>query len=176
MHMNFYAWSALINASISIILGSIVIWKSPRSKTHQLYLLLMVVLGLYNIAYLLWQVTGSAHNALFWSRGLMAAAIFIPVVFLHYTFLLINITTQKNSIRFGYFFSLLSLVADFTPYFVTSVSQSFFSLFGQIRECSFILFSRFGLAMLSIRQSFYSNIMVLHLKIKKQSSSTLLSA
>lgn len=117
--MNFYAVSALINFITSAVLGVFVIFKSRKSKNVSFFIFCFFV-ALWSLNYIFWQIAKTPEDALFWSRILMAFAIFIPVAYLHFVYALVEILNkQKKFLIFSYLLFSLFLVSDATPYFIS---------------------------------------------------------
>jgi K+-sensing histidine kinase KdpD len=121
--MSFWALSGLINGVTSSLLGVAVYTRKRRSKLNITFGLFCLSISVWSYSYFLWLISKDAVSALFWSRALMAGAIFIPVCYMHHIFSLLRIYRQKKKIvRYGYIFGFISLLLNFTPLFVKSVS------------------------------------------------------
>ena len=69
-------------------------------------------------------------DALFWSRSLMASAIFIPVCYLHHIYILLGIyEKRKREIILSYIFTFIALSISFSPLFVRSVEPKLWFMF-----------------------------------------------
>src|SRR3989344_2100318 len=93
-NMSFYAISALINLFASLILGLIVLLRRNKEKVHYIFALFAGSVSVWSLGYYFWQVATSADTALFWSRVLMAGAIFIPITYLHFVFALLEMNSK----------------------------------------------------------------------------------
>ncbi|MFA6106929.1 MAG: ATP-binding protein [Patescibacteria group bacterium] len=119
--MNFYAISALINFFTSLILGVFVILKSRNSKNLSFFIFCFFVAS-WSLGYYFWQIADDAISALFWCRALMAAAILIPVSYLHFVYALVDLVEKrKKFLIFSYGLFSLFLLGDLTPYFVSHI-------------------------------------------------------
>jgi len=121
--MDFYVISALSNAIVSFMLGGVVLLKNKEAFLSKIFALYCFLISVWSLFYFFWQISTTPEEALFWSRALMAGAIFIPITYLHFLFALTKrIKENKWTLKLGYsvfsFFFLLS----FTPFFVESVS------------------------------------------------------
>jgi len=117
--MNFYAISALVNFITSFTLGIFVIFKSRKSKNFSFFIFCFFV-AFWSLGYYFWQISTTAAEALFWSRALMASAIFIPVAYLQFVYALVEILERKKRfIIFSYFLFFIFFLINFTPYFVS---------------------------------------------------------
>lgn len=121
--MTFYAASALANCITTFLLGAIVFLRNPRSKLNITFFIFSLDISLWSFAYYIWQISETAAGALFWSRVLMAFAIFIPVFYLHFIYTLTgNEKRKRYFLLFSYLIFAVVLVADvFSPYFIGSV-------------------------------------------------------
>lgn len=120
--MSVYAAAALVNAITSSILGLFVLVRNKEVKVNQLFALFCFSVAFWSGCYYLWQVADEATSALFWSRLLMAGAIFIPIFYLHFVLnLLEKLKDHKLLLVSGYVFGLIFLFFDFTPFFITDV-------------------------------------------------------
>lgn len=128
--MNIFAVSGLINAVTVSILGAIVYLKNKTKEINLRYAQFCFFVAFWSLCYCLWQNAQEKSAALFWSRGLMAGAIFIPISFLHFVLLLLDLYKKKRRIIvFGYIVFGLFLLTDFTPWFVQDVSPKIFFKF-----------------------------------------------
>lgn len=117
--MNFYAISALVNFITSFTLGIFVIFKSRKSKNFSFFIFCFFV-AFWSLGYYFWQISTTAVEALFWSRALMASAIFIPVAYLQFVYALVEVLERKKRfIIFSYFLFFIFFLTNFTPYFVS---------------------------------------------------------
>ncbi len=128
--MNLFAISGLINAISVFALGGIVYFKNRKKQINILYTLFCFFVGFWSFCYFLWQISQDRNSALFWSRSLMAGAIFIPICFLHFVLLLLELyEKRKKLVKIGYFIFLLFFIFDFTPWFVNDVRPKIFFKF-----------------------------------------------
>ncbi len=125
--MNIFALTALINTIFISILGVFVYIKNKTSEINKKYALFCFSCAFWTFNYFLWLISKNAQMALFFSRGLMAGAIFIPVFFLHFVLILLDLVEQKKSIlKAGYCVFSLFFILDFTPYFIKGVKPKLF--------------------------------------------------
>ncbi len=118
----YYPISGLINAVTSIILGILVLAKDRCNIVYKTYALFCLSIAIWSGFYFAWLSTDNITLALFYSRGFMAGAIFIPIFYLHHVCSLLNqIDKQKKVIIASYMFGILSLACDFTSYYIPNV-------------------------------------------------------
>lgn len=122
--MNFYAISALVNFITSSVFGIFVLSKNKNSKNISFFIFCFFV-AFWSSAYFFWQISQTPEAALFWTRVLMAGAIFIPVAYLHFVYALVEILDRrKKFLIFSYFLFFIFLLTDFTPYFVSHIEPA----------------------------------------------------
>lgn len=123
--MNFYAVSALINLLTSFLLAIFVLYKNVRGRVNIAFALFAGSASIWSFGYFMWQISNQASTALFWSRMLMAGAIFIPVTYFHFVLAVIGLLNKKkrNFLTLSYVLFFLFLLLNFTPYFVSHVEK-----------------------------------------------------
>jgi len=120
--MSFYALTALINAITSTVLGLFVYFKNKSAKTNQAFALFCLSTTVWSYAYCFWQLSNNADSALFWSRVLMAGAIFITISYFYFVLRLLNkINKGKKILIFGFLAFSFFFLANFTSLFVEGV-------------------------------------------------------
>lgn len=123
----YYAISGLINGLTSSAVGLFVYIRNPKDIRNKTFALFCLSLSVWSYFYFLWQITPDERWALFYARGLMAGAIFIPVFCLHHILAFLNRIEEKKKILLaGYIASSLFFVSNFTPLFVKEVAPSRF--------------------------------------------------
>src|SRR3989339_1743372 len=120
--MNFYAISALINLFASVILGGIVYFKNRKAQINILFAIFTASVALWSFGYYFWQISTNSEAALFWSRTLMAGAIFIPVTYFNFVLVLTDLfQKRKKFLIFSYFIFFAFFLSNFTPLFVNRI-------------------------------------------------------
>jgi hypothetical protein len=124
--MSTFAIIELINAISVGLLGAFVYLKNKRHNINTTYALFCFFVAFWSFCYFLWAIANSRESALFWNRILMAGAIFIPISFLHFTYIFIyppeKYADHKKTIIGGYILFFIFFVLDFTPFFIKDVS------------------------------------------------------
>ncbi|MBI2167369.1 MAG: GAF domain-containing protein [Candidatus Omnitrophica bacterium] len=121
--IDYFSLSGLINGVTSTVLGFFVISRNVRNARNITYFLFSLSVSFWSYFYFLWQISKSPEEALLFLRLLMGGAIFIPTLYLHHVFTLLNLEKSKGHIlKLCYFFTFVALVISFTPYFVSNVS------------------------------------------------------
>ncbi len=118
--MGIYALIALINGLVSSILGPFVYLKNPKETTHKTFGLFCLAIAVWSYSYFLWQISTTEKMALFWSRGLMAGAVLIPIFYFHFVLALVG-KIKKKFLFFGYLIFILFFLINFTPWFIKGI-------------------------------------------------------
>jgi len=121
--MEFYALTGLINGIVGSVLGLFVYFKNRKALANKLFGLFCLAVSVWSYSYFLWQISTIAESALFWSRGLMAGAIFISIFYFHFIIsFLKRVKEHKKTLVFGYFIFTIFFFLNFTPFFVKNVT------------------------------------------------------
>lgn len=143
--MSFFALSGLINAAASTLFGVLAYFKNPQNIKNRVYAFYCFTLSLWSYFYFFWQISKTEEQALFFARGLMMGAILIPVAHYHHVLKLFDLPNTKF-LRFGYWFSAVLLISNFTPWFVSGVEPRSYFLFWPVPGPFFHLYMMgFGL-------------------------------
>lgn len=119
---NYYAISGLYNAFFAFLFSTFIYAKNRRNLTNISYGIFGFFVGVWCFSYFLWQISITEKTALFWSRGLMAGAMFITIAYYHFIVSYLNlIQKKKNSIIVGYLIFSVFFVFNFTSLFVPEV-------------------------------------------------------
>ncbi|MFC1658354.1 ATP-binding protein [Candidatus Omnitrophota bacterium] len=122
--MPIFALSGLVNAIAVGMLGLLVFFKDRKVTINRKYALFCFVVTIWSLAYFLWQISDSREDALLWLRVLMAGAMFIPVSFMDFVFILLyggKYKKHKKNINLSYLLFFIFLLLDFTPLFIKDV-------------------------------------------------------
>ena len=121
--MSVYAFSGLINGLVATICGATVYYHNHKSTKNTLYALYCVSLSVWSYFYCAWQLTSDPSLALFFCRGLMMGAIFIPVFHYHHILSLFDLGNKSRRIvlHVSYLFTGLFCLSNLTPLFISRV-------------------------------------------------------
>lgn len=119
----FFALSGLINGLSATLLGAFVVARKPKSSLHRIYGLFCFSISVWSYAYFRWLTANDPATAIFWSRALMAGAIFIPITAFHHLVQLINTKIPRIIIAGNYVCSALLLASSFSSWIVRDVSE-----------------------------------------------------
>lgn len=139
--MNYFAFSALVIAITSFILGLWVLIKNIKGRVNLTFALLTLAVIVWSGGYFFWQIAEDAASALFYSRLLMAGAVFIPPTFLHFVLEFIKqADKRRNFVIFSYLIFLIFFIFNFTSYFVVRVEPILFFPFWPIPGIAYHIF------------------------------------
>ena len=120
--MNYYAFSALFNATTSLLLGLFVFNKNRKGKTNIAFALFALSVIIWSIGYYFWQTSNDATSALFFTRLLMAGAVFIPATYLHFVLALIGKLKEMGKLLIiSYLVFFVFFLFNFTSLFINRV-------------------------------------------------------
>ena len=120
--MSYYLISAAVNAIIAIGLAVFIVIESPLKQMHRAFIYFALAVFAWSAAYGVWQLTDNQDSALFWSRALMAGAIYTAIAYFHFVAAFLGIyKQQKYLIWLGYVVMTVFELLNFTPYFVSHV-------------------------------------------------------
>lgn len=119
--MQFFALAGLINGLSATFLGLFVYSRRPQDPRHKIYALFCFCLSVWSYAYFQWLLADHLSSALFWSRVLMAGAIFIPPVAFHHLIKLLGKEIPHSFLLGNYVFSAMLFLGDWGPWVVADV-------------------------------------------------------
>ncbi|MFH0731356.1 MAG: ATP-binding protein [Candidatus Omnitrophota bacterium] len=118
-----YYISSLLTVITCLSLGVFILYKNPRSSTHQSLCLLNLSVALWSLLLFLHYHSKDYNSALLSVRLLHIGAVFIPSCYFYFICNLLGITkAKKGLLRLCWFLSLLFLGLSFTKYFIRDVS------------------------------------------------------
>lgn len=120
--LTYFPISAIINFLTASVIAVFVYFRGKRNQVNRSFTYSLICVAVYSFAYFFWQISKTEQTALFWSRALMAGAIFIPVAFLDFVAnFLGQREKQKKIIIIGYFQGIIFLLLDFTNFYIQKV-------------------------------------------------------
>jgi len=159
--INFHAIPNLISSLFCLSIGLISCFRNRRSIVNRIFFFLTFVVFIWQIGTFLVLLSMQPDVALFWCRFVYIGAIFIPIVFYHFTISFLELK-QKKFILLNYllgFFIFLPL--SWTPYFIIDVyrySWGYWFKAGAIHPL-FLLYFTFLMGL---------SLYLLYLKFKKE--------
>jgi len=124
MNLNvLYAATSAVNALTSFVLGLFIMLKNPRSKLNQLWWWMSLAIAVW-ATFLSISFGTSPYNyslALFSIRVAEMAAIFIPLLYLHFIVVFLGRTDQQRLLRVCYAVSIILACFAFTPFYISGL-------------------------------------------------------
>ena len=125
--MTFYIWISLISGIVFTIFGLFVYFQNRKRLTNKLFGLLTFALAIWAYSYWIWLRAEGATSALFWSRMLNFGATLVPVFYLHWILVLLNLHEKKKKILIiSYLTTLFFLLFSFSSFYIKGVRSILF--------------------------------------------------
>jgi len=120
----FYHYGLLAVAVFGLFMAGLVYLKAYRHPKTETFILLNVVLGLWALALFIFHRSFDQPQIL-WLRLSQLIAIFIPVTFIHFVFVLLE-SAEKYRRRLGFFYAIAMVLGsfDFTKFFISSIKYN----------------------------------------------------
>lgn len=147
--MKIFFLFSLINGLTATFFGLLIFFKNRKSLQNKTFLLTNIGVAIWSFSYCAWLLMGNEKSALFWSRALNFGATLIPIFYLHWILVFLNLTERnKKIIIFGYTTTIIFTLLSFSAYYIESVKPIlFFSYWpqaGPLYVC-FLVLNYFGL-------------------------------
>ena len=124
--MTHYVIASLLTFFTTLFLAAFVYFKHPKSLPNRLYALEELSAALWIFCYFKMITSPDVVSGLFWSRALHVGALFIPLLFLHFGMISLNLGQEKKKVIIAYYifcFILLALLP--TKLFVMDAAPKF---------------------------------------------------
>ena len=155
--MDYFIFSAIINAFIAGLLGFVVALKNSKETLNRLFLGIIISAVFWSISYWQWLSADNASSALFWVRLLSIGSLFIPVFYFHWVLVFIGLYKEKiNFIKFIYLIVFIFFIFSFSRLFIIGVEPKYIFPFWPIPG----IFYHFYLIFIYIGLFFYSLIIL----------------
>ena len=118
--MDVYTISAIINLVVAAFVGGIIWYKGQDRPVSNTFALFAFGIAVWSFGYILWRLSTTAQEALFWIRFFMAGAIYPPIFFFHFT-----LAFLKKQERFHQLFLYIGY-SLMTFFFAANVTTSLF--------------------------------------------------
>jgi len=118
--LNIYLSIPFVNIIVLMFFAGFVYLKNPRSKINIQFSAFVTAVTLWNLASLLWSISGNFGYQLLWYRLMHCAALFVSVLFLHFIVSFLKIK-NRNLLLYAYFSGIAVTVSSFTPYFLSDI-------------------------------------------------------
>jgi signal transduction histidine kinase len=120
--MNFFAYSALLNAFTSAIIGLFVLSRGLKNRSNVIFTLFAFAVSAWSIGYVFWQTAPTVDSALQWTQIFMAAAVFIPFFYFHFITSFLKIERSESIVTVaGYALAVVFSYMSFTPLFISGM-------------------------------------------------------
>jgi len=124
--MTHYIIASLLTFFTTLFLAVFVYLKNTKSPINRLYALEELSAAFWIFCYFKMIISANEVTGLFWARALHVGALFIPIFFLHFGMVLLDLNQEKRRIIITYYlvcFILLALLP--TPLFVLAAAPKF---------------------------------------------------
>jgi|GEM_PF-2079903 len=119
--MNQYAISCLIASLACLFLGAFIYLKNIKRSLNILWALFELSIAIWVFSQFIESTTQNEEIALFWNKILLCGVTFIPIFFLHFVTVFLNVKHRKIIVT-SYSIGLLFLVLNFTPFMIKGVT------------------------------------------------------
>jgi signal transduction histidine kinase len=152
--MTFFIYSALFNAFVAGLLGTVVILKNRKDIINRLFFGLTFSVIFWSLSYWQWMSADDSSSALFWSRILSIGSLFIPVFYFHWIMAFTGANKQKAVlIRLIYAVVFIFLLFSFSDYFIKGVEPKYIFSFWPVPGILYnlyLIFIYFGLTVYAL--------------------------
>lgn len=115
--------TAFFNTLAALVMGGAVMLRAPRRVENKLFACFAASFAAWSFFYLFWQLASTEEEALFYTRALTAASVFIPVTYFHFVSRLTSRRAELE-IRLGYAAAVGVAVFAFSPHLVREVAPA----------------------------------------------------
>ena len=120
--MNFYALTGLINCISATLFGLLVFLKDHKKRLNQIFALMTLSIVIWSFSYWRWLVAVDKPDAFFWVKMLSIGSTLIPIFYLHWILVLLEIEKYKKKVLIlGYLITIIFLSFNFSPLFIKDV-------------------------------------------------------
>lgn len=124
--MTHYIIASLLTFSTTLLLALFVYFKNKESSLNRVYAIYSLSMAVWSFSYFKMITSPDRVTGLLWSRALHIGALFIPILFLHFGMVLLDIHQKKRKIIIsGYLISFILLALLPTPLFVVDAAPKF---------------------------------------------------
>ena len=124
--MTHYIIASLLTCFTTFFLALVVFFKNKESPVNRVYAIYSLNLAFWSFSYFKMITAPDEVTGLFWSRALHIGAIFIPMLFLHFGMIFLNINREKRKIIIaGYLICFILLALLPTRLFVMDAVPKF---------------------------------------------------
>lgn len=116
--INFYAFSAVFNGLLSLLLVPLLLFSKQNSRKNRIFLVFLLAVFEWSIFYFAWLTTTERGLAEFFARTCMIGVLLMAPVFLHFTCALIGLEMKKIWLFINYLISFLFISTVYTPLYL----------------------------------------------------------
>jgi len=122
--MNFFAFSSIITAVLSIILGIIILSKGFKSKMNQAWFFVSFSVFIWTIGLAGATLVNNQEGALFWQRILYIGTILIPICFFNFCIIFLSREKiKKVFISVGSIIGIFFVFLVFSKFFILQIGE-----------------------------------------------------
>ena len=123
MTLDIYSWSALVTAFTNLGISSLVYLKNREGLINKIFPLYSLSIGLWSFCWFKQITSTDSVAALNWAKALTIGSILIPAFFLHFVFVVLNLTKDKKKLLIGNY--ILALIFIYFCYFTFIIKICF---------------------------------------------------
>jgi len=123
-----FSISCLFTAFLSLIMGIFIYLQNKKASLNQIWAVISLAIFVWSFSLFKVITAASEEIALFWKYILDVSAIFIPVLFFHFTLTFLKHSLEKKykiQLRVVYFLATALALFSFTPLFKVGVAPIF---------------------------------------------------
>ena len=117
--ISYYAITALVNFLTSAGLGLFIYYKNRNVSTNKIFAFFCLTVAQWSLFYYIWLSVKDIRTAEFYLRTCMIGVVFMPVVFTHFIFHLLNLKINRKVFYINYFVSIIIVSTIYTPLYAT---------------------------------------------------------
>ena len=126
--MNLFSFSGILTGLSSLIFGFFVYFKGRKNRINQIFLFFAISVAIWGFGVYKIGIALNFLDALFWWRISYIGVIFIPVFFLHFTYLFLKFKERKL-IKLVYLITFFYLFIDYSDLFMKDIRLEFSSIY-----------------------------------------------
>lgn len=122
--MSFYIASLLFTVISSAALGIFVFIQGKQKAQSNLLAILAMIISLWCLFQIFGEISNDKNIVLLWTRMNIAAASFIPIIYIHFVLVFTKRLRRKNVflLFLTYLLGLVFIILDFTPHFIADIA------------------------------------------------------
>jgi len=117
--------SGIFNALASLLLGILVLSRGEKNKTNKIFALLCFGFTAWSAPYVMWPISKTKEQTLFWFQVLHYGAILIPIFYYHFVVSWFALKKEKILVSVGYILAFFFSLFVFSPFFIAGMEPKF---------------------------------------------------